>query len=322
MTAGDPGEGSLLLGGDETRAAAVPEGLSAMAAKRWYYARETYFREAWREAEARWAGAAIDVLRRHTFILFKPDAVAARRIGRTLACLDDMGFVPVHQAPIRFDRLSLRELWRYELNLATFQRLDAIDLLLPATRSLLVFLRDGAAPSAGESAADRLRRLKGPSLVHLREPGHLRARIGAGTGLLNLIHTPDEPADVVREMGVLLDEPARREAFTAMDRSAEGPIPLHAMEASLYAEVPAHDLDLGGCVERIERACARVPDGHAARAVREGCRLARETGRCDFRAVLAAASAAGVEIAAFDRVVFAAACTEPSLPGVKPLLKA
>ena len=155
---------------------------------------------------------------------------------------------------------------------------------------------------------------------HLREPHHRRARIDAGTDLLNLVHTPDEPADVFRELGVLLSPDQRMEAFARMD-AAERWEP-DQLVAALYEEAPSHDLDLSGCIQRIERACARVPESATVRAVREGCRQARELGRCDWHAVLAAADAAGIVLTKWDRIVFAAACTETSISGVRPLLSA
>jgi hypothetical protein len=163
--------------------------------------------------------------------------------------------------------------------------------------------------------------MKGPALVHLRQPRHLRSRIGAGTGLLNLIHTPDEPADVIREMGVMLDPDERGRAFAAMDRGAPAGAPARAAAELLYEQAPAHDLDFNACTARIEAACARVAAGPAVERVHEGCRAARRAGRIDWRSILEAADAAGLPLAEWDRIVFAAGCTESNVPGVQSLLK-
>ena len=315
--AGEPDLGRS--GGDATCPEEVPEALSRMPAKRWFYAREAYFREAWSEAARRWP-RAVEPLRAHAFILFKPDGIAARCVDRALACLEEAGFDAVHHARFRFHRHTIRELWRYELNAATLQRLEAIDVLLPASESLLVFLRDGS--GSGESAADRLRHMKGPALVHLRQPHHLRSRIGAGTGLLNLIHTPDEPADVIREMGVLLDPDERGRAFAAMDGGAPSGASVRAAAELLYEQALAHDLDFNACAARMEAACTRVAAGPAVEKVREGCREARRAGPIDWRSILGAADAAGLPLTKWDRIVFAAGCTETNVPGVQPLLKA
>lgn len=270
---------------------------------------------------ALWGPGAVERVRRHTFVLFKPDGVVARCIGPAIACLMSAGFMPVHHFRFRFHRHTIRELWRYELNVATLQRLAAIDLLLPATDSVLVFLRDVSRQCSGQTAAERLRVMKGPSLIYQREPHHLRSRIGAGTGLLNLIHTPDESADVVREVGVLLDPAARRDALAALGRERPSDLDLHAIEEPVYSQAGPHDRDIGGCIRRIEAACQAAPSGPEVQHVLQGCLEARHTQRCDWISILNAIDAAGLTLEPWDRIVFAAACTEPGLPGVSPLLK-
>ena len=65
-----------------------------------------------------------------------------------------------------------------------------------------------------------------------------------------------------------------------------------------------------------------VAAGPAVEKVREGCREARRAGPIDWRSILGAADAAGLPLTKWDRIVFAAGCTETNVPGVQPLLKA
>jgi hypothetical protein len=48
---------------------------------------------------------------------------------------------------------------------------------------------------------------KGPADPAQREPDHLRYALAAGTYLLNKVHTPDDPDDVLRELSIYFPEP-------------------------------------------------------------------------------------------------------------------
>ena len=64
---------------------------------------------------------------------------------------------------------------------------------------------DAAAVAVGHAldvpASVELTGLKGPTDPDARAPGQLRHLLGRYSYLLNLVHTPDEPADVLRELG-------------------------------------------------------------------------------------------------------------------------
>lgn len=293
----------------------VPSGLSRSEAKRLAYAQETYFREAWRDITTMWPGDPVDRLNRHTFIVFKPDALVFRTVAKSLSHMEQHGFRALGYARFRFDPLSMRELWRYELNIATLQRLDAIDLLLPAASSVLVTLRDERAqPDA--TASDRLKALKGPSQIALRRPDHLRSVIASGTNMLNNIHTPDETADVVRELGLLFHGETRRRVVDTFSRSSLE-TSFAALEHEACAEVPEHDLQLAGCIERIRAACAELGDSEPTARILRACNEAARTGHTDWAPAFAAMTAVGLPVAEWDKIVFAVACTECNEPSVE-----
>jgi nucleoside diphosphate kinase len=325
----------------------VPEALSQSTRKRWFFGHETYFREAW-HAWVKYSGesAAISKAQQHTFLLLKPDAVVARAVSRTVARLREAGFCPIWVETLRFDRLKMRELWRYDLNIATLQRLAAIDLLLPATESIVLLLRD-LRYDGRNSAAHRLSEFKGPSLSHLRQPGQLRSSIGAKDGLLNFIHTPDEPADLVRELAVLFDAPALRAALDSIFASHEVAADTTAAETRCYSEAAEHDLDVAASTRRILAAVER--NGGNTRSTlppippRDRCAdwqstladLAAASAKAThlewdqvvvefFR--LARRSNAGVlwpdtEVRLWDAIVFAAGHTVSNLDQVQPMLE-
>ena len=54
----------------------------------------------------------------------------------------------------------------------------------------------------------KLWRMKGAALAERRTPEHLRTALRMHNRMLGFVHTPDEPADAVRELAILLDEGA------------------------------------------------------------------------------------------------------------------
>jgi nucleoside diphosphate kinase len=280
--------------------------------KAWLYSHDPYFRDGWRDVQRYATLGASSGLERISFVLVKPDGIVARSVGPLVDNLIAEGFRLAGHAVIRFDRLMIRELWRYELSAATDQRFDAIDALLTATNSLVLVVEDQSGGRA--TAAALLSTLKGPSRSAERDLGHLRSRIGAGDGLLNFIHTPDEPADVVRELGVLLDSPARCAVLAGNGFHRE------RMLAEAYTGAPSYVFDRAACAERIERLVQAVRDQAFRIKLLAATQSLRSGMPCDWRTTLDGLKAEGLALAPWDAITFAAMCTTPNLSGVTPLL--
>lgn len=189
-----------------------------------------------------------------TFVVLKPEAVAGRRIEMTLQALRDNGFVVVSAQIFRFTSLLFREIWRYQFNVATQDRIDVVDLILPSSESLLLILRDSRFREDDDSclpASCRLAGLKGPADPAARKPGDLRSILRGPTTLFNFMHTADEPADVIRELAMLdlfTEAPA-----TAAVRFTEPADPdrLAGLVDHLYRALPEHDLDATASRKRL-----------------------------------------------------------------------
>lgn len=213
--------------------------LTRMPTKSEVYRRETYFREGLRDTERVLGADAADVLHRHALLLVKPDGIAAGKVGAVLDYLAEHGFaVQAVQLPV-FDGRLWREMWRYQLTSATIDRLTLNDLIYVGTGLMLV-LRDrrpGPLP-----ATMRLASVKGSADLSKQKPGTLRDLLGQHNRNFSYIHVADEPADLVRELGLLLD-PAQRMA-TLGRLAAEGPSPADTarLDDVLAAErtAPAH----------------------------------------------------------------------------------
>ncbi|MET8097921.1 hypothetical protein ABZV29_15800 [Streptomyces sp. NPDC005236] len=189
-------------------------------------------------------GADLALLR-STFVMFKPDAVVGRRVEPALAFLAAHGFEPLGALTLRVDARVCRELWRYQINAAPLAVIRAVDMILESgPPCLFVALRDTRGPErTGTSAAERLAELKGSSKNRSVEGGSLRRALGCELMCLNFLHAPDDPADLIREVGVLL--PGRREealSLLAAAVSPRGTAEPYALARELYASHPAHPL--------------------------------------------------------------------------------
>jgi len=98
-------------------------------------------------------------------------------------------------------------------------------------------------PEGNAPAAVRMSTLKGPANPAEQSPRHLRSALGTINYIINGVHTPDEPADVVRELSVLLTAEQRARVYVALaTRAAADP---SSAVRRCHAHAPAEpDLNL------------------------------------------------------------------------------
>jgi nucleoside diphosphate kinase len=207
--------------------------LTRMPTKSRIYRRETYFREGLRDTERVLGDRAGEVLRRHALLMVKPDGIAAGKVGAVLDYLSDQGFaVQGVRLPVLHGQLW-REMWRYQLTSATIDRLGLNDLIYVGA-GLMLLLRDqrpGPLP-----ATMRLASLKGSADLSKQKPGTLRDLLGQRNRNFSYIHVADEPADLVRELGLLLDPAQRLAALAGLAAEGPGPDDAARLDEVLTAE--------------------------------------------------------------------------------------
>ena len=280
--------------------------LTRSAPKAAAYATDTYYREglaSWRDENVLW-GTGLVVL--------KPDAVVGRRAVRAVRALADIGMRPCGVRQHVFTRHSMRELWRFQLNQATHDRLAVIDRLLPATPSLVLLVTD-TDPLTGVPGSVRLSAAKGPADPLARRPHDLRHRLDAGPTLYNFLHTADEPADVVRELCVLFDDATRAAMVASATARADATDEALRVAAELESSVPAHDLDFAASARRLVAAARAAGVADAERAVDDVC-----AGTGGWAPV--AAAFAGVPHDPWDVTTLAVHTIEHNEPGVPALV--
>ena len=300
----------------------LPDGLTILTRKRELYAVDTYFRECWDDLLDAWGDSAVARVRRLACVVFKPDAIVGRRVLPAMEFLIEHGFRPVDCATFRYSRHTIREAWRYQFNVASRERIAIVDILLPSTDSLFVLL-EYAPPDSSLSASEHLTALKGSNRRAEQRADELRARLRSTAPLLNFVHTGDEPADVVRELGVYFDAPQRcpiiRNSESGEDRYAK----VQAVTADLYSRIAAHDLDLAASVSRIENACRLYDESgksEAHQAIMEDCMRIRNHDEVDWQRLFRRFDAVGLEIELWDKIVIATELTRCDIPGAEPVL--
>ncbi|MEV0455748.1 nucleoside-diphosphate kinase [Catellatospora methionotrophica] len=224
--------------------------LTRTARKVELYRDEVYLREAWADLCEVAGQDRNAVLSGSALLVVRPEGVRSGRLDPTLKFLDRHGFRIVATEPVGFDRMLARELWRYQHTLASLDRLAVVDQMLSVGPALLLLMHgpDGAVP-----ATTALSRLKGASNPAGRPPGTLRELLDQPNRLFALVHCADEPADLVRELGILVDSPTRRRLIRAL---VDGE--LAAADAARLAEfraAPTAELDVPAALKRI---CAEV----------------------------------------------------------------
>ncbi|WP_067719483.1 nucleoside-diphosphate kinase [Nocardia yamanashiensis] len=181
----------------------------------------------------------------HALLLFKPDAIAARAVESALEWLRDNGFEVVGAHRVTLSRHVIRALWYFAWNIASLERRRLAALLMDLSDAMVLVVRetDAALPTS-----IRLTQAKGPTDPGKRVPGQLRYLLGRYSYLLNLVHTPDDPADVVRELGIYFDEPTRAEVVAQADAGRDRAAEAAVLAKEIYAEAPARSFDRAAAI--------------------------------------------------------------------------
>lgn len=276
--------------------------LSCDPRKQRLYGADTYFQESFEQLAAL-TGDVTGFAHRHAALLLKPDAVVARRLLPAIDWLTDRGFRIVAAEPTRLTRTVIRSLWYFQWNLATPYRRRLARLFLDSTDSLVLVVRPETDTDVPASVL--LTELKGPTDPDARVPGQLRHLLGRYSYLLNLVHTPDEPADVLRELAVHFDDEQRAEIFRSALAGEDRSERAAALTGRLYASTKPRELDFEPAVERLRDVVSRHPGLDPA---------------ADPRELLETAWSHGVELDPWDAVIVGSKVLPMRQPGRAPVL--
>lgn len=302
----------------------ISASLSRRSDKRALFGADSYFRDGWEDACGSLDAAELDsFVSTYATILVKPDAVAARRAKATIDWLADYGATIVAAERCRLTPHVIRALWQYQWNLATRDRRDLADLLMPATESLLIVVR---APVVGDVPFTvTLSEAKGPADPRGRRPGQLRYALGNENYLLNFVHTTDEPADMVRELAILLDPSTRTSVYRAIRAGVDVQSAARREVEILYRQTPVQDLRLSPAIDSLADRARRAPRSRARDALLRHLEDVRSGSSRDWRALCELAEQIQASVGRWPTIVLgthlmsaAEDGREPILAGVKP----
>jgi nucleoside diphosphate kinase len=289
----------------------IPSPFSKWEKKRWFFSQDSYFRE----SNALFSNtfqrhADLDQFFKNiSFVIVRPDGIAAHSIGKTVEALREVGFEPIHYEIVKFDRHSNRLFWWYHLNHAPLDRFPLVDLFINDRPCALIFVK--ANEPNEEFACQRLARVKGHVLTEKRKPDQIRYKINAGRGLLAYIHAPDEPIDIMRELGILFPSSQLQNLLEKMMHPPEFNQSL--LEEQMYAKSIAHNLDFTQSTQRIQSICNAFPD------LQEMCQDALTGKKIDWQYFVQQVKKYQLPIDEWDLIVFCASTAEEELSGIESM---
>jgi hypothetical protein len=314
----DPYVAQLDTGGQWRALTTLPTKLSL-------YRDETPFRESWRIAQEVLGPRALAVLQQTTVLTLRPEAILARKVGDCLAFLRRHHFAVTHTEQFRYSRNSIRDLWRYQWNIAQLDSIEVSDLVHYRAPALMLFLRDRH-PTPTIPASLRLTAIKGTSAPAGRPAAHLRSVLGAPNRILVVVHAPDEPLDVVRELGVLFDRAALTRIYSTMGRETPDAPLLRSEIDDLYRSTEPGTLRVSDAVDDFRRELAAkrsAADPRRAallRRVGDSLSSAERGGHLDWRRWTDDLGSCGIAHDSWVSTVIASHYVQHSLDGARPII--
>lgn len=287
------------------------------------YGQEPYFREAFNDLEDLMGEHTVSTVLRHGLVVVKPDG---RALGVTSTVVDFYtrnGFELVDLRPVTFNRTVWRSLWVYQMTQASIDRLLVNDLVIDGAAWALLFRSTTDSPLP---AAVRLSELKGPARMENQQENCLRRAIGQPNRIFSLVHSADEPADFVRELGIIFSQRTRRavaDALIAGTLNERGNRLLEEIRAS--DERPRRTFDRDASRKQVIGAITqRLSDGDVPKARRD--LLTRAVDDLESGHVLrvpefcAALQDAEVTVDSWDLAVAVSEAMEDDIPGASKVL--
>jgi len=296
---------------------AVTEKAAAYEVDRWYREGRESFAAHLRPAE----------LLQLATITLKAEAVSSRQLEIAVHFVQSHGFEVVAARPVRFDASNVHQLWMYHWNVATPDRRALAQDLLSIGAALLLVVVDRSHPQLVPASA-KLSALKGPAYPDRRQPNHLRSLLGARGRMLTFVHTADEPADVLRELGLLFSASHRDDLVRDIAQGPSDPDLVAQLIASLYDRYPERSMDPNRGYAAFRRSLeltaerANHSESHAARAALEVLDVDRQLpGQLPWRQLRNHSLAALPEMDLWDPILYATERVLHDQPGSEPELR-
>lgn len=190
---------------------------------------------------------------RFALLIIRAETFVGRRALKTINIIRNMNFSPIGWKEVEIYPLLMKELWKFQLNIASEDRVKLITEITAKGNSLIVLLRD---EESGNKipATLRLSSLKGSLSPERRHPDDIRSKLDMKGTTFGFIHTSDEPIDMFRELKIIFSTDELRELFAYFRIGSEGSefseIVNKIREMENYTE--QHSLSFEEVVERLK----------------------------------------------------------------------
>jgi nucleoside diphosphate kinase len=230
--------------------------LTRLGGKVRHYERDVYFREGLRDAAHQWGREWQETLHRSALLMLKPDGLVAGIAKPVYDFLHREGFTVRGVYSVALAGHVWRTLWRFQLTAASTDRFLINEILYQHPGIVLLLRDDRAGPLP---AVVRLAELKGSSDPSRQAPTTLRALIKQPHRLFTHIHTPDEPADILREVAVMATNQAlRHDMFNSWCQRSMRP-PEHMLLEQAFSGTKRHIFHLDSALNRIDINIRKAP---------------------------------------------------------------
>jgi nucleoside diphosphate kinase len=287
-----------------------------------HYQRDVAFREGIGDAAEVWCDRLPENLRNSTILMIKPDGLAAGLGNRICDFLESAGFNIVAAEIVSLAGQVWRSFWRFQLTAAHTDRF-LVNEILYRYPALVLLLRD--AQQQLIPASVRLAERKGSSDPTLQRPGTLRALLEQRHRLFTYVHTPDEPADVLRELAVLTERARRLELLSAWQTAGisrgERIALVNTLTETVCAGAPPRSFAFPSALAVVEAAIAAAQPCDAARTrLRTALSVVRAGGTVSWREFLNLLDEGRIRISPWDLLTFGAYAIEVDAPGAEKLI--
>ena len=310
------------------------QALTALREKFLLLAVDTAFRESWRAAVEVLGQRALETLQRIAAVTVRPEAVLSGQVAACIQYLTRHDFALISSRQFRYTRRTIREVWRYQWNVASLDSMEISDLVHRKAPAFLLFLLDRT-PTPAIPAICRFTDLKGTSAPSGRTARHLRSVLGAPNRILVMVHAPDEPMDLVRELGVLFGQKALAQIYRRLGEACAGSptaprdglvIPSRALNLWERNALPSPaPLRVEGAVAEFCRTMATRRESQdpriraAAGRAAEQVLAARAGTHLDWRRWSRDLAAADPPVDAWSHLLIGSQYVEHSVPGATPV---
>lgn len=176
--------------------------LTRIPSKSKYFLKDTYFREVAYELSSCFGYDSVEVISKLSLVLVRPDAFVLRKASEAVERITNFGYKAIFFKSVNLSRFMIREIWRESYSQASIERVNVHERLFGLVEAIAIIFYNPSSTTQWPASVELSIR-KGSTKQEKRNTVDLRALLGSPSRFLSLIHISDEPADVMRELGIL-----------------------------------------------------------------------------------------------------------------------